>query len=189
MFSSNALALGLLITGLTEALPSAATVQACTAISIALPKKLFLPNTPEYTKENKDYYHTGLSELKPACIVFPTSASDVSTIVKTLNNFKDVDFVIKSGGHSPDAGHASVKDGVLIALRNLSGTTLDSKTNLAALKPGGHWWDAMKALDGTGRMVVGGRLGVVGLGGYLMQGGVSFISGQYGLAADVSFLF
>jgi hypothetical protein len=100
-----------------------------------------------------------------------------------------VDFVIKSGGHSPDAGHASVKDGVLIALRNLSGTTLDSKTNLAALKPGGHWWDAMKALDGTGRMVVGGRLGVVGLGGYLMQGGVSFISGQYGLAADVSFLF
>jgi hypothetical protein len=56
------------------------------------------------------------------------------------------------------------------------------------VKPGGHWWDVMKTLEGTGRIVVGGRLGVVGLGGYLTQEGVSILSGQYGLAGDVSYL-
>jgi len=29
-------------------------------------------------------------------------------------------------------------------------------------------------------------LGVVGVGGYLLQGGISFLSAQYGLAADLS---
>lgn len=28
-------------------------------------------------------------------------------------------------------------------------------------------------------------IGIVGVGGYLLQGGVSFLSAQYGLAADV----
>ena len=32
-------------------------------------------------------------------------------------------------------------------------------------------------------------LGLVGIGGYLLQGGISFLSAQYGLAADVSFLW
>jgi hypothetical protein len=29
-------------------------------------------------------------------------------------------------------------------------------------------------------------IGLVGVGGYLLQGGISFLSSQYGLAADVS---
>lgn len=30
------------------------------------------------------------------------------------------------------------------------------------------------------------NIGLVGVGGYLLQGGISFLSSQYGLAADVS---
>lgn len=32
--------------------------------------------------------------------------------------------------------------------------------------------------------VVGGRLGIIGVGGYLTGGGLSFLSAQYGLGAD-----
>jgi FAD/FMN-containing dehydrogenase len=172
------------ITHITHALPTVTTQDACTSITKALPGKVELQGSARYKKENKDYYNAQLAELTPACIIFPTSAEDVAATVKILNANKDVQFAVKSGGHSPNAGQASIKDGVLIALRDLKGTKLNKETNLAELRPGGHWWDVMKALDGTGRIVVGGRLGVVGIGGYLTQGGVSFLSGQYGLGGD-----
>jgi FAD/FMN-containing dehydrogenase len=171
---------------LANAAPSPSTTEACSKILEALPNGLSMPGEPAYNKENRDWYNMGLADLKPACIAFPKSTEDVSSIVKLLNTYPDTPFAVKSGGHSPNPGHSSVKDGVLIALREIKGTTLDKEKGLAYVKPGGHWWDVINALDGTGHSVVGGRLGVVGIGGYLMQGGVSFLSGQYGLGADVS---
>jgi FAD/FMN-containing dehydrogenase len=171
---------------LSAAAPTVEAGKACDAIKAALPGKLNVPGEAAYVKENKDYYNSGLAELGPACIAFPSSAEEVSTLVKLLNEHKTVPFAVKSGGHSPNPGHASVKDGVLIALRKLTGTTLDKEKKLAYVKPGGHFWDVYKALEGTGHQVVGARLGVVGIGGYLLQGGLSFLTGQYGMAGDVS---
>lgn len=45
----------------------------------------------------------------------------------------------------------------------------------------------MKTLNGTGQMVVAGRLGTVGIRGFITRGGVNFSNGQYGLAADMSY--
>jgi FAD/FMN-containing dehydrogenase len=171
----------------TSAAISAANQQICKDIKAGLSGKVSFPDEAEYVKENKDYYNIGLAELAPACIAFPTSAKDVSTIIKILNTetHKDVQFAVKSGGHSPNPGAASIKDGILIAMRHINGTVLDKEKSLAHIKPGGHWWDAMDVLKGTGQMVVAGRLGVVGIGGYLLQGGVSLLSGMYGLGGDV----
>ena len=171
---------------LSFAAPNPPTTATCTDIAKAIPGKLALPGSPAYIKENKDYFNIGLAELGPACIAFPSTAKEVASIVSLLNLRPEVQFAVKSGGHSPNAGAASTKDGVLIALRNLVGTVLDKEKSLAYIKPGGHWWDVMKYLENTGQTVVSGRLGVVGIGGYLVQGGLSFLSGQYGLAGDVS---
>jgi FAD/FMN-containing dehydrogenase len=170
-----------------SAIASPTAQQACKDIKTALPGKLWFPGEAAYIQENKDYYNIGLAELNPACISLPTSPEDVSAIIKILNADanKDVHFAVKSGGHSPNPGAASIRDGVLIAMRHINGTVLDKEKSLAHIKPGGHWWDAMDVLKGTGQMVVGGRLGVVGIGGYLLQGGVSFLSGMYGLGGDV----
>jgi FAD/FMN-containing dehydrogenase len=104
-------------------------------------------------------YNAGLAELKPACITFPSSPEDVSKIVKILHTRNDVPFAIKSGGHDPNPGHGSVKDGVLIALRHINGTVYDKATNTVKFKPGGHWADVMKVLDKDDVSVVAGRLG------------------------------
>jgi hypothetical protein len=173
---------------LGSAAPSAATQDACDAIKTALPGKVRVPGEKEFITESRDYYNIGLADIPPACIVFPTLASEVSTVIKLLSTRKDVPFTVKSGGHSPNPGDASVKDGVLIAMRHLKGVEWDKEKHLAHVKPGGHWWDVMKAMDGTGEIAVGGRLGVVGLGGYLTQGGNSFLSTQYGMGVDVSII-
>jgi FAD/FMN-containing dehydrogenase len=171
---------------LGAAAPNPATEEACNEIKTALPGKVRVPGERAFTTESRDYYNIGLAEHAPACMVFPTSSSEVATIIKILNAKKDVSFTVKSGGHSPNVGDATVKDGVLIAMRYLNGTVYDKEKSLAYVKPGGHWWDVMKAMEGTGQAVVAGRLGVVGIGGYLTQGGNSFLSTQYGMGADVS---
>ncbi|KAF1951770.1 hypothetical protein CC80DRAFT_597222 [Byssothecium circinans] len=50
--------------------------------------------------------------------------------------------------------------------------------------PGNDWEDVHNALKGTNVTVVGGRIGEVGVGGYVVGGGLSFLSAQYGWAAN-----
>ncbi|RVD81180.1 uncharacterized protein DFL_009054 [Arthrobotrys flagrans] len=163
---------------------SDSTIKACQEISKALSSRVSFPLSLTYQNEVGEYWSTVLRDLKPACIILPESALDVSTAVKILNKYPDVKFTAKSGGHDPNIGHATVQDGVLISLSKLSGTTYDRARNVALVKPGGEWNDVITALNKEGVTVVGGRLGIVGIAGLLLQGGISFLSSQYGLAAD-----
>ncbi|KAK6519206.1 hypothetical protein TWF281_003895 [Arthrobotrys megalospora] len=160
------------------------TIKACQELSKALPGRVSLPLSINYYREASEYWSTVLRDIKPACVVLPESALEVGNTVKILNKYPDVKFTAKSGGHDPNPGHATVQDGVLISLGKISGTTYDRSRNLAYVKPGGEWNDVISTLNKDGVTVVGGRLGIVGIGGFLLQGGISFLSSQYGLAAD-----
>ncbi|KAH8729946.1 hypothetical protein BGZ61DRAFT_346541 [Ilyonectria robusta] len=162
----------------------ASTEAACKELSKALPGRVSLPLSIDYYRESTEYWSTVLRDIKPACVVVPESASEVATGVKIVNKYPDVKFTAKSGGHDPNPGHATVRDGVLFSLSEISGTTFDKSSSLAYVKPGGEWNDVITTLNQYGVTVVGGRLGIVGIGGYLTQGGISFLSAQYGLAAD-----
>ena len=144
---------------LSAAAPDASTERACQEITAALPERVSFPGDIPYTSETLQYWSTALREIKPACIVHPHSAEEVAAAIQVLNKYPEVNFAAKSGGHDPNPGHGSVQDGVLIALREISGTTYDSKTNLAYVKPGGEWNDVIGALVPQGVAVVGGRLG------------------------------
>jgi hypothetical protein len=141
------------------AVPSVSTQTACADIKSATPGKLFVKGDAAYTKENKDWWNSGVADMTPACIAMPSSAEDVSKIVKLLNKHMDVPFAIKSGGHSPNRGQSSVKEGILIALRNIEGVKLDKARGVAYVRPGGHWKSVIKPLDDQGYTVVSGRLG------------------------------
>lgn len=183
--------------------PTQATTQACTEIRNALPGKVLTQTllAVEYNYETQQYWSTTLRDVDPACIVQPSSAEDVSAVVKVLNKYPSVTFATRSGGHDPNIGHATAQDGVLIAMTDLAGATYDASKGLVYVKPGGEWNDVISDLEPSGVAVAGGRLGknnpllcigymtnsltgLVGVGGYLLQGGISFLSAQEGLAAD-----
>lgn len=174
----------LLVAQYVVAAPSASTTQACTDIDAILPDRLSWPLELDYITETQEYWSTALRDIQPACVVHPQSTDEVASVVQILNKYPDVDFAAKSGGHDPNPGHGSIQDGVLIAMRYITGVTYDASTNLASVKPGGTWNDVIGDLAPYNVTVVGGRLGIVGVGGYLLQGGISFLSAQYGLAAD-----
>lgn len=136
-----------------------------------------------YTSEQKEYWSTSCSALKPSCILFPTSASEVAAIVKILAD-NDEQFAVKSGGHSPNNYFASVEGGPLISTAKLDEVTLDASTGIVRVGPGQRLDSVAAALDGTGWTFVGGRIGNTGVGGLMLGGGLSYMSAQYGWAAS-----
>ncbi|KAH7078956.1 hypothetical protein BKA63DRAFT_254912 [Paraphoma chrysanthemicola] len=137
----------------------------------------------EYQTEQQNYWSTGCSALKPSCIFFPKTSDEVATIVQVLNDNNET-FAVKSGGHNPNEGFSSIQGGPLISTKNLNEVTFDAASMTVKVGPGNDWQDVHKALEGTGVTVVGGRIGDVGVGGYVVGGGLSFLSTQYGWAAN-----
>ncbi|KAL9084013.1 MAG: hypothetical protein Q9165_008289 [Trypethelium subeluteriae] len=172
------------------------TLSACKAIYAKYPSHLaFDPLGPLgtetisqdslYDSTNTDYWNEGNSKNRAACAFFPGSAEEVSYAVTVLNNYTNVQYALKSGGHNPNSGFSSVNQGVLISFRpNLANTTISTDHSTADVGPGSRWDEALTVLDQYGKAIVGGRLGHVGVGGYILGGGLSFLTSQYGFAAD-----
>ncbi|KAH6844663.1 hypothetical protein B0I37DRAFT_166599 [Chaetomium sp. MPI-CAGE-AT-0009] len=120
----------------------------------------------------------------PSCVVRPTSAQILSTVLRIIWQFQ-VMFAIRSGGHSPNPGWSSIGEpGILLDLSRLDAISISDDSSVVSLGPGQRWGNVVEALDPHNVTVVGGRLSSLGVGGLLLGGGFSYFSGEYGLAAD-----
>lgn len=149
---------------------------------VHLQNKVLLPNDEEY-KERQDSFWSLYSKVEPACIVRPTSATEVSAIVKTLVAAGQ-QFAVRSGGHTQWTGANNIQGGVTIDLQFLNWTKFDEATDTVDLGPGARWKDVYAELEKHGRVVAGGRNGKVGVGGLLLGGGKTFFTGSRGFACD-----
>ncbi|KAG8708586.1 hypothetical protein FRC09_001150 [Ceratobasidium sp. 395] len=163
---------------------------------------------PLYQKGNSHWASS--SNQKSACVVEPENAEDVSTIVSnnlllTSQTFGQVlsivpqlrivantstPFGIRSGGHATNPGFSSTP-GVQIALFKLSevtyhlgSTAADGSVGTVNIGSGLVWDDVYNALQPHDVTVVGGRVSGVGVGGFTLGGGYSWLSNQYGLTID-----
>jgi FAD binding domain len=144
--------------------PPRTSTMACSAIAASFPGFTLTYSSgalnSNYLYATQHYWSDSNSENTPACVVFPTSAEDVSTVIQILLHYPTVPFAVKSGGHNPNAGFSSVDGGVLISFQNLDGTALSYDRKTAEVGPGATWSDAVGALEPYGLTVVGGRLGM-----------------------------
>jgi hypothetical protein len=149
------------------------------------PSSLKAPlNSPDLTELYKNttatYWDAANDADVPACAFFPASGEDVSAAIIALAKEPGVPFALKSGGHNWNRGFSSTDGGVLISFRpNLQTTTLASDGQTAKIGPGARWVEVMQELDQSNKCVVGGRSGDVGVGGYVLQGGISYLTAQY----------
>ncbi|KAK1991287.1 FAD binding domain-containing protein [Colletotrichum falcatum] len=128
-------------------------------------------------------YWSVSAALNPWCIAQPSTAEDVSAIVRTLAA-SNCTFGVRGGGHGSFAGSNSVEEGVTIDFGNMNGTTYDGDAKLVSVQPGGRWQAVYDALAPHGVVVAGGRAGTVGTGGFVTGGGNSFHSASHGFACD-----
>ncbi|KAI1383499.1 FAD-binding domain-containing protein [Hypoxylon trugodes] len=132
----------------------------------------------------EDENYSAACRLPAACIVSPRTAEEVSTAIKILSQ-TGTKFAVRSGGHNYIPGFASVdEDGVLISLSGLNTTVLSADRKTAKVGPGNRWQAVYEALVPEGLVVVGGRVGPVGVGGLTLGGGLSYFATQRGLGLD-----
>lgn len=107
----------------------------------------------------------------------------MTALVEVDNGAGDWHIAVRSGGHSY-AGSNNIDRGVTIDLSMMNSSSYDAGTNLARIQPGGRWKQVYADLEKEGVVVAGGRDGGVGVGGFLLGGGISFFSGRTGLGCD-----
>jgi FAD/FMN-containing dehydrogenase len=96
----------------------------------------------------------------------------------------DWHIAVRSGGHS-SPGISNVANGVTVDLGMMNSSHYDNSRNLASVEPGVAWKDVYYNLLHNGNVTVtGGRDGGVGVGGFLLGGGISYYTSHNGLGCD-----
>ena len=120
-------------------------------------------------------------DQRPSAVVQPTSAQDVAAAIL---------FARQHGQRiAPQAtGHGAwpigpMRDTMLLRTDRMNTVQVDPVTRTARLEPGAVWRDVVRAAAEHGLAAVAGAPDV-GVAGYALGGGLSFLSRQYGLACN-----
>jgi hypothetical protein len=163
----------------------------CATLSAILPGIVSYPGNASYAASLASYFSAQEEEVQPACIVAPTTTNQVAEVVATLAVLQTLspktgEFAIRSGGHTPFAGAANIAGGVTVDLSGLNAINLSADNSVVSVSPGNRWGDVYNVLDPLNLTVLGGRGSSIGVGGFLLGGGISFLSPRLGWACDSS---
>ncbi|KXH45836.1 FAD binding domain-containing protein [Colletotrichum salicis] len=175
-----------LLSGLVHSLPcfaqpSAGSPSICEVIDAVLPGKVAFPDTATYNSSN--VYWSGRQNLEPSCIVLPVCSEDVAKTLSlvTKNNSP---FTVRSGGHTAFDRGSNIQDGVVINMALMNGIQISPDQSTVSVGPGARWINVTDAVTPHGIAVVGGRSPMVGVPGFLLGGGMSFLTGRRGMGCD-----
>lgn len=149
-----------------------------------------LRGSPEYHHQQTEYFTAQQAALKPCCWLLPESKEDVAFALHILSGV-NASFAIKSGGHAILTGASNVDGGVTVDLSRLSHVevlgdpdTVGEADVYVKVGAGARWGKVYTTLLEKGLAVAGGRIADVGVGGYLLGGGLSYFSNRLGWACD-----
>lgn len=132
--------------------------------------------------ESDIFHASSSSSQQAACSVEPSTIDEVVGIIKVISE-QNAPFALKSGGHAQNVGFSST-EGIQIALKNFNSVEYDPVTNLATIGTGQLWESVYAGLEQHGVSLNGGRVSGVGVGGFVLGGGYSWLTNQIGLTSD-----
>ncbi len=126
----------------------------------------------------------GRIRLQPGIVVLAATTQDVARSLR-FAKLHGAKFTVRSGGHSA-AGYCLNEGGVVLDMTAMKGKTFDAGRQTMHAEIGNTWSDLYVYLTntGTGLVPVGGGCPTVGIPGFMLGGGVSFVSRSYGLSVD-----
>lgn len=125
---------------------------------------------------------TAYAVLTQAAVIRPTSADEVSVVVKFAAAHK-IPFVVCGGGHSTSSASAS-EGGIVIDLCKMRNVNVEPAAMTVAAEGGCTWEDVDVAAAQHGLATVGGTVNHTGVGGLTLGGGYGWLTPRHGLAID-----
>lgn len=127
------------------------------------------------------------SNLNPVVILMPESTEDVQLVLQATKACKaflpaESKFSVLSGGHNY-AGYC-LSDGVVVSMDKMKEIYWDFPNKQITVQMGVRWRDIYPRVQGTGLIPVGGGCPDVGVAGFTLGGGWSWMSRSFGLGID-----
>ncbi len=141
---------------------------------------LLRPDTAEYDDARRVY--NGLIDRRPALIARPTDTSDVAAAIAFARE-NDVEISVRGGGHGV-AGRAVADGALTIDLSLLKHVGVDPDGRTARAGGGVNWAEFNDATAEHGLATTGGVVSTTGIAGLTLGGGLGWLMGKHGLAAD-----
>jgi FAD/FMN-containing dehydrogenase len=126
--------------------------------------------------------YNGLIDRRPALIVRCRTKDDVVAALAVARQ-AGLEVSIRGGGHNV-AGRAVTDGGLMIDLAETKGIAIDPDNATATAEGGVIWGELNTAAAEHGLAVTGGLISTTGIAGYTLGGGLGWLMGKYGLAAD-----
>ncbi|WP_240665828.1 FAD-binding oxidoreductase [Agromyces sp. LHK192] len=124
-------------------------------------------------------------DQRPAAVVVPRSVDDVVRTIETARDY-GLSVAPQGTGHNaaPLAADHGLADAILVRMHELRGVEVDPDARVARVEPGALWGDVVAAVAPHGLTALAGSSHDVGVVGYTLGGGVSWLARSHGLAAN-----
>jgi len=149
-------------------------------LAAAVDGRIVTPGNAGYDQARTIFY--GGFDRRPAVIVRPTDASDVSQVV-SLARDTGLELAVRSGGHSL-AGHSTTDGGIVLDLADMHALEIDVEGRTAWAQTGLTAGAYTTATGAYGLATGFGDTGSVGIGGITLGGGIGYLVRKHGLTID-----
>ena len=146
----------------------------------AVDGRIITPGNEAYDQARTGFY--GGIDRRPAVIVRPTDASDVSQVVSMARE-TGLELAVRSGGHSL-AGHSTTDGGIVLDLADMNALEIDAERRTAWAQTGLTAGEYTTAAGAYGLATGFGDTGSVGIGGITLGGGIGYLVRKHGLTID-----
>jgi FAD/FMN-containing dehydrogenase len=126
--------------------------------------------------------HNGFVDKRPALIARCRGVADVAAAV-TFARERGYPVAVRGGGHNV-SGRASIEGGMVIDLSLMKGIVVDPRARTVQAQGGVTWGEFNRETQVYGLATTGGAVSTTGIAGLTLGGGIGWLMGTYGLAAD-----
>src|SRR3954470_3969700 len=141
---------------------------------------LLEPESPGY--DDARQVHNGLIDRRPSLIARCLGTADVVAAVALAREL-GLEISVRGGAHNV-GGRAVTDGGLMIDLSWMRAIHVDPAARTLRAQGGALWRDLNREAHLHGLATTGGAISTTGVGGYTLGGGLGFLMGKHGLAAD-----
>jgi FAD/FMN-containing dehydrogenase len=138
------------------------------------------PADPGYDQARR--IHNGMFDRRPAVIARCRGTADVVDAVR-FARVHGLELSIRGGGHSV-AGKSVCEAGLMLDLSLMKGIQVDRAGHTACAQGGVTWGEFNRETQLYGLATTGGVVSTTGIAGLTLGGGLGWLMGKHGLAAD-----
>ncbi|MCI0636410.1 MAG: FAD-dependent oxidoreductase, partial [Actinobacteria bacterium] len=126
--------------------------------------------------------HNGLIDKRPALIARCRGTADVADAIAFAREV-GLEIAVRGGGHNV-AGRAVTEGGLMIDLAEMKGVHVEPDKRTVRAQGGVLWSEFNRETAVHGLAVTGGAISSTGIAGLTLGGGLGWLMGTQGLAAD-----